>query len=51
MPEIGYTGDIFESKMLIEIFDWMVLVTTVITVVTGIDYLIKNASILKAVLR
>jgi CDP-diacylglycerol--glycerol-3-phosphate 3-phosphatidyltransferase len=51
MPVLGYTGDFFESQLLIEIFDWMVLVTTVITVVTGIDYLIKNASVLKAVLK
>jgi len=47
----GYTGTFFESAWIIQVFDWMVLVTMVITVLTGIDYIIKNASILKAVLK
>ncbi|MEZ5360532.1 MAG: CDP-diacylglycerol--glycerol-3-phosphate 3-phosphatidyltransferase [Candidatus Zixiibacteriota bacterium] len=47
----GYTGTFFESTLVIQVFDWMMLITTVITVVTGIDYLIKNGSIIKAVLK
>lgn len=47
----GYNGDFFENKLIVEGFDWMILVTMVVTVLTGIDYLIKNASILKAVLK
>ena len=47
----GYSAAFFESTLVLQILDWMVLVTTVITVLTGIDYLIKNASILKAVLK
>lgn len=47
----GYAGDFFESTMVLQIFDWLMLVTTVITVLTGIDYIIKNRSILKAVLK
>jgi CDP-diacylglycerol--glycerol-3-phosphate 3-phosphatidyltransferase len=51
MPAMGYSGDFFELQLVTQIFDWMVLVTTVITVLTGVDYLIKNGSILKAVLK
>ena len=47
----GYTGGFFESATVLQVMDWMVLVTTIITVLTGIDYLIKNGSILKAVLK
>ncbi len=47
----GYTGDFFENKLITGIFDWMILVTMVITVLTGIDYLVKNGSIIKAVLK
>lgn len=47
----GYTGGFFENRLITEGFDWMILVTMVVTVLTGIDYLIKNASILKAVLK
>ncbi len=47
----GYTGDFFENKLITGILDWMILVTMVITILTGIDYLVKNGSIIKAVLK
>jgi CDP-diacylglycerol--glycerol-3-phosphate 3-phosphatidyltransferase len=51
MPALGYQGDFFELKSVVQIFDWMVLVTMVVTVLTGVDYLIKNGRILKGVLK
>jgi len=51
MPAMGYRGDFFELKLVTQIFDWMVLITMVVTVLTGIDYLIKNGRILKGVLK
>jgi len=51
MPALGYQGDFFELELVIQIFDWMVLITTVVTVLTGIDYLIKNGRILRGVLK
>lgn len=51
LPAIGYDGEFFESVLVIQVFDWMMLVTTVVTILTGIDYLIKNSSIIKAVLK
>lgn len=47
----GYTGKFFKSTMVIQLFDGLMLVTTVVTVLTGIDYLIKNNALLKAVLK
>jgi CDP-diacylglycerol--glycerol-3-phosphate 3-phosphatidyltransferase len=51
MPALGYHGDFFELKSVVQVFDWMVLITMVVTVLTGIDYLIKNGRILKGVLK
>jgi CDP-diacylglycerol--glycerol-3-phosphate 3-phosphatidyltransferase len=51
MPALGYSGDFFEKELVIQVFDWMVLITMVITVLTGIDYIIKNGRILKGVLK
>ncbi len=51
MPALGYAGDFFEKQSVIQVFDWMVLITMVVTVLTGIDYLIKNGAILRGVLK
>jgi CDP-diacylglycerol--glycerol-3-phosphate 3-phosphatidyltransferase len=51
MPELGYNGNFFELELVTQIFDWMVLITMVVTVLTGIDYIIKNGRILKGVLK
>ena len=51
MPAMGYKGDFFELQLVTQIFDWMMLITMVVTVLTGIDYLIKNGRILKGVLK
>ncbi|MEE9442742.1 MAG: CDP-diacylglycerol--glycerol-3-phosphate 3-phosphatidyltransferase [candidate division Zixibacteria bacterium] len=51
MESAGYSGGFFDSPLVIQVFDWMMLSTTVVTVLTGIDYLIKNGSIIKEVLK
>jgi len=51
MPAMGYTGNFFELKLVTQMFDWLVLITMVITVLTGIDYMVKNVSILRGVLK
>jgi CDP-diacylglycerol--glycerol-3-phosphate 3-phosphatidyltransferase len=51
MPAMGYSGDFFEQELVIQVFDWMVMVTMIVTVLTGVDYLIKNGRILKGVLK
>jgi CDP-diacylglycerol--glycerol-3-phosphate 3-phosphatidyltransferase len=47
----GHADGVLASPVYRQTFDWMVLVTMVVTVGTGIDYLIKNGSTLKAVLK
>jgi len=48
---LGVGVEIFESTLLVQVFEWMMMITMIITVLTGIDYLIKNAAILKTVLK
>lgn len=51
LTAMGYPTAFLESPRFMQVFDWMVLFTMVVTVATGIDYLIKNGSTLKAVLK
>ncbi len=51
LTAMGYQTAFLESPRFMQVFDWMVLFTMVVTVATGIDYLIKNGSTLKAVLK
>jgi CDP-diacylglycerol--glycerol-3-phosphate 3-phosphatidyltransferase len=51
LEAMGYETNFLSSPVYAKTFDWMVLATMVVTVGTGIDYLIKNGSTLKAVLK
>jgi CDP-diacylglycerol---glycerol-3-phosphate 3-phosphatidyltransferase len=51
LEAMGRETSFLSSPTYLQAFDWMVLVTMVVTVGTGIDYLIKNGSTLKAVLK
>jgi len=48
---LGYEWAIFESHETMLVFDIMMGVTMVVTVATGIDYLIRHAALLKNVIR
>lgn len=48
---LGYNWNIFVTNSTFRVFDIMVLVTMLLTVITGIDYLVKNAFVLKGVLK
>jgi CDP-diacylglycerol---glycerol-3-phosphate 3-phosphatidyltransferase len=48
---LGYEWAIFESQRTILVFDIMMGITMVVTVVTGIDYVVKHAPLLKNVIR
>lgn len=47
----GYNWTILTSPKMMRLFDGMILVCVILTVATGIDYLVKNGAILKGVLR
>jgi len=51
LEAMGYETHFLSSPVYAITFDWLVLATMVVTVGTGIDYLIKNGSTLKAVLK
>ena len=48
---LGYNWSIFTTHSALRAFDVMVFVTMLLSVVTGLDYLVKNAFVLKGVLK
>ena len=48
---LGYYWSIFTTNSAFRAFDIMVFITMLLTVGTGIDYLVKNAFLLKGVLK
>jgi len=48
---LGYEWSIFTSRSIFSVFDGMMLVTMLLTVGTGIDYLVKSALLLKGALK
>jgi len=51
VSQMGHNYPFFHNPWTFKIFDGMVFVAMALTVGTGIDYLVKNASILKGVLK
>jgi CDP-diacylglycerol--glycerol-3-phosphate 3-phosphatidyltransferase len=50
LPNWGVEWGIFSSPTVITVFDGMILLTMIVTVWTGIDYLVKNFYLLKGML-
>jgi len=48
---LGYEWAVFESPKTILVFDIMMGITMVVTVATGIDYLVRHGALLKNVIR
>lgn len=48
---LGYDWAIFESQRTILVFDVLMGITMVVTVATGVDYLVRHAALLKNVIR
>jgi CDP-diacylglycerol--glycerol-3-phosphate 3-phosphatidyltransferase len=48
---LGYNWSIFTTHSALRAFDVMVFITMLLSVVTGLDYLVKNAFVLKGVLK
>ncbi len=47
----GYNWSMFTSPMTNTVFDIMILITVILTVVTGLDYLFKFGGLMKGLLR
>jgi CDP-diacylglycerol--glycerol-3-phosphate 3-phosphatidyltransferase len=50
LPNWGVNWGIFSSPAVITVFDGMILLTMIVTVWTGIDYIVKNFYLLKGML-
>lgn len=48
---LGYNWSVFTTNSPFRVFDIMIFITMLLTVGTGIDYLVKNAFVLKGVLK
>jgi len=48
---LGYNWSIFTTHSALRAFDVMVFINMLLSVVTGLDYLVKNAFVLKGVLK
>lgn len=48
---LGYNWPMFESDMTILVFDVLMGLTMIITVATGIDYMVRNAALIRNVVR
>ena len=51
LAPLGYNWSIFTTNSAFRAFDIMIFITMLLTVGTGIDYLVKNAFLLKGVLK
>jgi len=48
---LGHSSSLFHSPWTLRVFDGLIFITMLLTLGTGIDYIVKNASLLKGVLR
>ncbi len=48
---LGYHHSPVPAEVAFTVFNWMVLATMVLTLVTGIDYIVKNAALIKGMLK
>ena len=51
LEPLGYHWQIFESARTIFVFDIMMGLTMLVTVATGVDYLIRHAALMKNIMR
>jgi CDP-diacylglycerol--glycerol-3-phosphate 3-phosphatidyltransferase len=51
LPLLGYHWSIFTNRSIFSVFDGMVFVTMLLTVGTGVDYMVKSAFLLKGALK
>lgn len=51
LPSLGYHWTILESESTVRAFDWLMVANVVVTVATGLDYLVRNFALLKNVMK
>lgn len=51
LPSLGYHWEFLESQTTVRVFDWLMGANVVVTVITGLDYLVRNFALLKNVMK
>ncbi|MFH2056618.1 MAG: CDP-diacylglycerol--glycerol-3-phosphate 3-phosphatidyltransferase [bacterium] len=51
LPPLGQNWAIFDSPVTLEVFYWLMIATVVVTVGTGIDYVVRSFYLLKSILK
>jgi CDP-diacylglycerol---glycerol-3-phosphate 3-phosphatidyltransferase len=51
LPSLGYNWEILESGTTVRVFDWLMGANVIVTVATGLDYLVRNFALLKNVMK
>ena len=51
LPPLGQNWAMFDSPVTLQVFYWLMMVTVVVTVGTGIDYIVRSFYLLKSILK
>lgn len=51
LPSLGYHWEFLDSQTTVRAFDWLMGANVVVTVITGLDYLVRNFALLKNVMK
>jgi CDP-diacylglycerol--glycerol-3-phosphate 3-phosphatidyltransferase len=51
LPPMGIEWGMFSSPLTLQVFYWLMLATVVVTVGTGIDYLVKSSYLIRSILK
>jgi CDP-diacylglycerol--glycerol-3-phosphate 3-phosphatidyltransferase len=51
LPPLGQNWAMFDSPVTLQVFYWLMVVTVVVTVGTGIDYVIRSFYLLRSILK
>lgn len=51
LPSLGYHWEFLDSQTTVRAFDWLMGANVIVTVATGLDYLVRNFALLKNVMK
>ncbi len=51
LPSLGYHWEFLDSQTTVRAFDWLMGANVIVTVITGLDYLVRNFALLKNVMK
>ena len=51
LPPLGHNWAMFDSPVTLQVFYWLMMVTVLVTVGTGVDYIVRSFYLLKSILK